>query len=504
MTVGLLDQEPEGRAGDPSGAFLRGATGVGEADAELAERTDAMAEDLDSIQRYTDALDRFDRLGGHDFEARAATVAAELGFASSSTPASTSCRADSEPGSRSPRSNSPGSTRSCSTNPRTTSTPKPSNGSRRFVRGFAGGVVVVSHDRAFLDSMREPVRRTRPVHAASVGVRWGRGASTSSSANGGVSRRGKRTMQRSPNAPGSNAARRRSVRTRRPPPGRTCKRSDEPDKYVRFAKASGAQDHAAGAAKLERKLETHRGARRPARSVDTEDGSGTGIARQRRGGSPLASGGPARDRSSWDRSTWRSLEVNGSRSSVPTARGSRPCCTRSRAISRRRRADQHARSQRRPGHRRSGPRPVRARRGPARDDRRTTGAKGAEARSLLAKFELGADDVRGPRPSSRPANVPGPPSRCSPPPHQPAPARRADEPPRPGGDRAVGGRAGRTYPGTFVIATHDRRLLETIGITRTIGVRGDERLARDRAWSDTPAERPRHAQPFQVARHRSR
>ena len=30
------------------------------------------------------------------------------------------------------------------------------------------------------------------------------------------------------------------------------------------------------------------------------------------------------------------------------------------------------------------------------------------------------------------------------------------------------------YRGTFVIATHDRRLLETIGIKRTIGFGGDE------------------------------
>ncbi len=100
---------------------------------------------------------------------------------------------------------------------------------------------------------------------------------------------------------------------------------------------------------------------------------------------------------------------------------------------------------------------------------RTTGAKGADARSLLAKFELGADDVQ------RPATElsPGERTRAA---LAMLAARRTnllllDEPTNHLDLAAIEQleEALRTYPGTFVIATHDRRLLETIGITRTIG-----------------------------------
>jgi ATPase subunit of ABC transporter with duplicated ATPase domains len=85
MTVGLLDQEPEGRD-ETLGTFLARRTGVGKAAEAVETASAAMTEDLASIQRYTDALDRFDRLGGHDFEPRAATVANELGFAGLDAP----------------------------------------------------------------------------------------------------------------------------------------------------------------------------------------------------------------------------------------------------------------------------------------------------------------------------------------------------------------------------------------------------------------------------------
>ena len=99
---------------------------------------------------------------------------------------------------------------------------------------------------------------------------------------------------------------------------------------------------------------------------------------------------------------------------------------------------------------------------------RTTGLRGAEARRLLATFELGADDVL------RPATElsPGERTRAT---LAVLTARQTnllllDEPTNHLDlaaieqlERALAG-----YTGTFVIATHDRRLLETIGVTRTI------------------------------------
>jgi ATPase subunit of ABC transporter with duplicated ATPase domains len=99
---------------------------------------------------------------------------------------------------------------------------------------------------------------------------------------------------------------------------------------------------------------------------------------------------------------------------------------------------------------------------------RTGGLLGAEARTLLAKFELGADDV------TRPASElsPGERTRAA---MAVLAARRTnllllDEPTNHLDLSAIEQleHALVNYRGTFVIATHDRRLLETIGITRTV------------------------------------
>jgi ATPase subunit of ABC transporter with duplicated ATPase domains len=99
---------------------------------------------------------------------------------------------------------------------------------------------------------------------------------------------------------------------------------------------------------------------------------------------------------------------------------------------------------------------------------RMTGLRGAEARRLLATFELGADDV------TRPASElsPGERTRAA---LAVLTARRTnllllDEPTNHLDLAAIEEleHALTGYPGTFVLATHDRRLLDTIGVTRTI------------------------------------
>jgi ATPase subunit of ABC transporter with duplicated ATPase domains len=79
--VGLLPQEPERRADETVAAYIARRTGVAAASAELDSATVALAEGAaGSDDRYSDALDRWLALGGADLEARIGAVWAELGL----------------------------------------------------------------------------------------------------------------------------------------------------------------------------------------------------------------------------------------------------------------------------------------------------------------------------------------------------------------------------------------------------------------------------------------
>ncbi|MFD9959513.1 ABC-F family ATP-binding cassette domain-containing protein [Amycolatopsis sp. NPDC058986] len=81
-TVGHLPQEPERRPGESVRAFLARRTGVAAAQAELDVATEALTEDVAGAdERYAVALDRWLALGGADLDDRACEVAAELGLA---------------------------------------------------------------------------------------------------------------------------------------------------------------------------------------------------------------------------------------------------------------------------------------------------------------------------------------------------------------------------------------------------------------------------------------
>ncbi|MFE0020265.1 ABC-F family ATP-binding cassette domain-containing protein [Amycolatopsis sp. NPDC059021] len=81
-TVGHLPQEPERRAGESVRAFLARRTGVSAAQAELDVATEALTEGAAGAdERYAVALDRWLALGGADLDDRAGEVAAELGLA---------------------------------------------------------------------------------------------------------------------------------------------------------------------------------------------------------------------------------------------------------------------------------------------------------------------------------------------------------------------------------------------------------------------------------------
>ncbi|MEV4050442.1 ABC-F family ATP-binding cassette domain-containing protein [Amycolatopsis sp. NPDC049688] len=80
-TVGHLPQEPERREGESVRAFLARRTGVTAAQAELDAATSALTDGAAGADdEYAAALDRWLALGGADLDDRAAEVAADLGL----------------------------------------------------------------------------------------------------------------------------------------------------------------------------------------------------------------------------------------------------------------------------------------------------------------------------------------------------------------------------------------------------------------------------------------
>jgi ATPase subunit of ABC transporter with duplicated ATPase domains len=80
LTIGYLPQEPDARAGETVLTFLARRTGVAAAEAELERCADALASDPAAADAYARALERFLALGGGDLAARASSVCADLGL----------------------------------------------------------------------------------------------------------------------------------------------------------------------------------------------------------------------------------------------------------------------------------------------------------------------------------------------------------------------------------------------------------------------------------------
>jgi ATPase subunit of ABC transporter with duplicated ATPase domains len=80
LTVGSLPQEPDARPDELLLDYLARRTGVAGASSELDRRTEQLATDPDAVDAYTEALERFLGLGGDDLDVRAAVVCADLGL----------------------------------------------------------------------------------------------------------------------------------------------------------------------------------------------------------------------------------------------------------------------------------------------------------------------------------------------------------------------------------------------------------------------------------------
>ena len=146
LTVGYLPQEHDRQAGETLLAYLARRTGVADAEAAVERHTASWSPDA-----YAAALERFLALGGADLEARARTTCTELGLAVSLDQETATLS-----GGEAARA---GLAAILLSRFDVLLLDEPTNDLdfdgldrlERFVDGFAGGLVVVSHDRVFLD-----------------------------------------------------------------------------------------------------------------------------------------------------------------------------------------------------------------------------------------------------------------------------------------------------------------------------------------------------------------
>ncbi|MFP5316715.1 MAG: ABC-F family ATP-binding cassette domain-containing protein [Acidimicrobiia bacterium] len=152
-TVGYLPQEPERRPGETVRAFLVRRTGVQAASAELDAATVAVAAGEEGADlRYTAALDRWMGLGGADLDSRIGPLWAELGLAGALLDQDMTTLS----GGQAARTSMAGVLLSqydlfLLDEPTNDLDFDGLDRLERFLEGLGVGVVIVSHDRAFLE-----------------------------------------------------------------------------------------------------------------------------------------------------------------------------------------------------------------------------------------------------------------------------------------------------------------------------------------------------------------
>jgi ATPase subunit of ABC transporter with duplicated ATPase domains len=465
-TVGYLAQEPLAGSSETLRQMLERRTGIATARATVERLEATMGDDLDAIARYTDALASVGALGGYDFDGRAARAIADLGLPDDALD-------------RQVRTLSGGQRARAALAAITLSRAdvllldEPTNdldldGLARleaFVDGFPGGIAVVSHDRAFLDATVDRFVELDPFTRTATPF-------TGSWTDYERERERRREEQRAQHE--RTAAERerllaqaRAMRNQAAHGVAAVKKSDEPSNAIRFAKTQRAEGRGAKAVTMQKRADRVEVVEAPREPWVLQ----LDLAPTRLGGEQAVTVAGAIVRRGAFALGPLDLEIRrGEHVAVLGANGTGKS-TLLGAIVGDLALDR--------GTRTIGPSTVV---GALRQDRSefastrplldafsdATGLRGADARSLLAKFDLGADDV------GRPGNElsPGERTRASlavlmaervnclvldePTNHLDIPAIEELE------------RSLAAFPGTFILATHDRRLLERVAITREV------------------------------------
>jgi ATPase subunit of ABC transporter with duplicated ATPase domains len=171
LTVGYLTQEPDAREGESLGSYLARRTGVAGAGEELDRLTEALDSDPDAVGAYSDALERYLALGGDDFEARAASVCADVGLVPRDRSGADllDVAVGDLSGGQAARA---GLAAVLLSRFDVFALDEPTNDLdfagldllESFLRSLPGGVVVVSHDRAFLDRVVDRILEIEEHH----------------------------------------------------------------------------------------------------------------------------------------------------------------------------------------------------------------------------------------------------------------------------------------------------------------------------------------------------
>jgi ATPase subunit of ABC transporter with duplicated ATPase domains len=463
LLVGYLEQEPLARSGETLGELFARRTGVAAAlaDADAVART--MGEDLDAIQRYTDALARADALGAYDLDARAAQACVRLGV-----PDDLDRRVATLSGGQRARA---ALAALSIVRFDVLLLDEPTNDLdldglevlEAIVRGFAGGIVAVSHDRAFLDGTVDRFVELDPfTHEASMFAGTWREYEQERALRRGQQREAhKRTSAERARL----LAQAREIQRQAANGVTKVRTSGEPSSAIVFAKTQRAEGRGANAVTLRARAERVEVVEKPRepwvlamdlmpRALGGESIASLSGAVVERGafrlgpidleinrGDRIALLGP--------NGSGKSTLIAALTGDVPLAAGTRRIGSATVLGALRQDRTEFA-----------GQEPLVDR------FRAATGLALDEARTLLAKFDLGADDVT--RPCAELSA--GERTRAG---LAVLMARRVnlivlDEPTNHLDIPAIEEleRSLAAYPGTLVLATHDRRLLERVGVTR--------------------------------------
>jgi ATPase subunit of ABC transporter with duplicated ATPase domains len=254
LTVGYLPQEVDARPGETLFAYLERRTGVADAAADLDRRTEAITGEPATIEAHAEALERFLSLGGDDLSSRAGAVCDEVGlpagrfdqamdtlsggeFARASLAAVLLSRFD------------------------VLLLDEPTNNLdfagldrlEAFVAAYGGAMVIVSHDRVFLD---RTVDRVAELDGHTHTVREFAGNWSDYVAARELSRAQQYEAHRAYVTERDRLRERQRTQDSWSEKGvRKAKTSDEPDKNVRRAKIARSEKQASKARTTERRIE---------------------------------------------------------------------------------------------------------------------------------------------------------------------------------------------------------------------------------------------------------